>query len=235
MAHRRRGDHRRAGGRQRAASSRPTRRFSPACALLADRYGALLIFDEVMTGFRIALRRRARAVRRHGRSHDAGQGDRRRAAGRGVRRAPRLDGAGRAVRGRVSGGNALGKSARDGRGNRDASRARRRRRTTAIAVAHGASRRRACARSRRATAFRSPPISPARCGASSFAPSPCARSPTRRRADVERFKRFFHAALDRGVYLAPSAFEAAFMSSAHIDARRRRDARAARRRDGEAR
>jgi glutamate-1-semialdehyde 2,1-aminomutase len=36
-------------------------------------------------------------------------------------------------------------------------------------------------------------------------------------ADVERFKRFFHAALDRGVYLAPSAFEAAFMSSAHTD------------------
>jgi len=35
--------------------------------------------------------------------------------------------------------------------------------------------------------------------------------------DVERFKRFFHAALARGVYLAPSAFEAAFMSSAHTD------------------
>jgi glutamate-1-semialdehyde 2,1-aminomutase len=33
--------------------------------------------------------------------------------------------------------------------------------------------------------------------------------------DVERFKRFFHAALDRGVYLAPSAFEAGFLSSAH--------------------
>lgn len=37
-------------------------------------------------------------------------------------------------------------------------------------------------------------------------------------SDVERFKRFFHAALDRGVYLAPSAFEAAFMSSAHGEA-----------------
>ncbi len=36
-------------------------------------------------------------------------------------------------------------------------------------------------------------------------------------SDVERFKRFFHAALDNGVYLAPSAFEAAFMSSAHSD------------------
>src|SRR5581483_5682613 len=36
-------------------------------------------------------------------------------------------------------------------------------------------------------------------------------------SDVERFKRFFHAALDRGVYLAPSAFEAAFLSAAHSD------------------
>jgi glutamate-1-semialdehyde 2,1-aminomutase len=37
-------------------------------------------------------------------------------------------------------------------------------------------------------------------------------------SDVERFKRFFRGALDRGVYLAPSAFEAAFMSAAHTDA-----------------
>jgi glutamate-1-semialdehyde 2,1-aminomutase len=33
--------------------------------------------------------------------------------------------------------------------------------------------------------------------------------------DKERFNRFFHAMLDRGVYLAPSAFEAGFVSSAH--------------------
>ncbi len=38
-----------------------------------------------------------------------------------------------------------------------------------------------------------------------------------KRSDIEMFKRFFHAALDRGVYLAPSAFEAAFMSAAHGD------------------
>ena len=36
--------------------------------------------------------------------------------------------------------------------------------------------------------------------------------------DVERFKRFFHAMLEEGVYLAPSAFEAGFVSSAHLDA-----------------
>ncbi|MGH9887794.1 MAG: glutamate-1-semialdehyde 2,1-aminomutase [bacterium] len=37
-------------------------------------------------------------------------------------------------------------------------------------------------------------------------------------SDVDRFKRFFHSALDRGVYLAPSAFEAGFMSAAHSEA-----------------
>jgi len=36
--------------------------------------------------------------------------------------------------------------------------------------------------------------------------------------DVERFRRFFTAMLDHGVYLAPSPFEAGFMSSAHGDA-----------------
>ncbi|MCY7355466.1 MAG: glutamate-1-semialdehyde 2,1-aminomutase [Lysobacter sp.] len=36
--------------------------------------------------------------------------------------------------------------------------------------------------------------------------------------DTTAFNRFFHAMLERGVYLAPSAFEAGFMSSAHDDA-----------------
>ncbi len=37
-------------------------------------------------------------------------------------------------------------------------------------------------------------------------------------SDVERFKRFFHLMLEGGVYLAPSAFEAGFTSIAHGDA-----------------
>ncbi len=36
-------------------------------------------------------------------------------------------------------------------------------------------------------------------------------------ADVERFKKFFHGMLDEGIYLAPSAFEAGFVSAAHGD------------------
>ncbi len=36
--------------------------------------------------------------------------------------------------------------------------------------------------------------------------------------DKERFNRFFHLMLDAGVYLAPSAFEAGFVSAMHSDA-----------------
>ena len=38
------------------------------------------------------------------------------------------------------------------------------------------------------------------------------------RCDKERFNRFFHSMLDAGIYLAPSAFEAGFVSSAHTAA-----------------
>jgi glutamate-1-semialdehyde 2,1-aminomutase len=36
--------------------------------------------------------------------------------------------------------------------------------------------------------------------------------------DVERFKRFFHGMLAEGIYFAPSAFEAGFVSAAHTPA-----------------
>ncbi len=36
-------------------------------------------------------------------------------------------------------------------------------------------------------------------------------------ADIDRFRAFFHGMLDAGVYLAPSAFEAGFISAAHGD------------------
>ena len=38
------------------------------------------------------------------------------------------------------------------------------------------------------------------------------------KADRERFKKFFHGMLDAGVYLAPSQFEAGFISTAHSEA-----------------
>ena len=38
------------------------------------------------------------------------------------------------------------------------------------------------------------------------------------KCDAEKFNRFFHLMLEQGIYLAPSAFEAGFMSLAHSDA-----------------
>jgi glutamate-1-semialdehyde 2,1-aminomutase len=38
------------------------------------------------------------------------------------------------------------------------------------------------------------------------------------KSDMEKLKRFFHAMLDEGVYLAPSAYEAGFLSIEHNDA-----------------
>ena len=36
------------------------------------------------------------------------------------------------------------------------------------------------------------------------------------RCNIEQFKQFFHGMLDEGVYMAPSAYEAGFVSSAHM-------------------
>ncbi len=51
----------------------------------------------------------------------------------------------------------------------------------------------------------------------------CTEKPVSRFAQVmqcdqDRFKRFFHAMLEHGIYLAPSAFEAGFVSAAHTQA-----------------
>ncbi|MDO9454239.1 MAG: glutamate-1-semialdehyde 2,1-aminomutase [Stagnimonas sp.] len=48
------------------------------------------------------------------------------------------------------------------------------------------------------------------------------------RCDLKAFNLFFHAMLDRGVYLAPSAYEAGFLSAAHGEAEIAHTVRAAR-------
>jgi glutamate-1-semialdehyde 2,1-aminomutase len=48
------------------------------------------------------------------------------------------------------------------------------------------------------------------------------------KCDTQRFGRFFRGMLDRGIYLAPSQFEAAFLSAAHTEEDVRRTAAAAR-------
>ncbi|PWT99676.1 MAG: glutamate-1-semialdehyde-2,1-aminomutase [Terriglobia bacterium] len=49
-----------------------------------------------------------------------------------------------------------------------------------------------------------------------------------KRSDTARFGRFFQAMLERGIYLAPSQFEAAFLSAAHTEEDLRRTVEAAR-------
>jgi glutamate-1-semialdehyde 2,1-aminomutase len=51
-----------------------------------------------------------------------------------------------------------------------------------------------------------------------FAAGPVRNFDDAKRSDVPLFNRFFHAMLDRGVFLAPSQFEAGFTSTAHGDA-----------------
>ena len=51
-----------------------------------------------------------------------------------------------------------------------------------------------------------------------FAPEVPVTYTTMMACDKSRFNRFFHAMLDAGIYLAPSAFEAGFVSAQHDDA-----------------
>ncbi len=51
-----------------------------------------------------------------------------------------------------------------------------------------------------------------------FTETPVRDWPTAKTSDTQRFARFFRAMLERGVYLAPSQFEAGFVSLAHDDA-----------------
>ena len=194
----------------------PDPAFLPALRTLADRYGALLIFDEVMTGFRVAA---GGARERFGVTADlttlgkviggglpvAAYGGRRElmeqiAPSGNVYQAGTLSGNPLAMAAGLATVRALSpalheriamRTARLVQGLRE------------VAARRGIPFTADCAGSMWGFFFRAEPVR-------SFSDA--------KTSDVERFKRFFHAALDRGVYLAPSAFEAAFMSAAHSDA-----------------
>ena len=51
-----------------------------------------------------------------------------------------------------------------------------------------------------------------------FTPGPVTDYASAKRSDAERYGRFFRGMLERGVYVAPSQFEAAFVSLAHTEA-----------------
>ena len=119
-----RGGHRRAGGRQHGRGAARARASSTGLRELARAHGALLIFDEVITGFRVAY---GGAQARYGVRPDLtclGKiiGGGLPVGAYGGRR--ELMSAGRAARRRLPGGHAVGQSARGGRRPRHAARAR---------------------------------------------------------------------------------------------------------------
>jgi glutamate-1-semialdehyde 2,1-aminomutase len=61
-----------------------------------------------------------------------------------------------------------------------------------------------------------------------FTPDPVTDWESAKRSDTARFGKFFHFMLERGVYLAPSQFEAGFVSAAHSEADIRHTVEAAR-------
>jgi glutamate-1-semialdehyde 2,1-aminomutase len=193
----------------------PDPSFLPGLRKLCDASGALLIFDEVMTGFRIAY---GGACERFGVTPDlttlgkviggglpvAAYGGRRDlmsmiAPSGPVYQAGTLSGNPLAMAGGIATLTSLTRGVHD----------RIAKRTTdfvqglrAIAASRGVPFTADSAGSMFGFFFRREPVR-------TFAEA--------KEADTKLFARFFHAALDRGVYLAPSPFEAGFMSAAHSD------------------
>jgi glutamate-1-semialdehyde 2,1-aminomutase len=194
----------------------PDPQFLPALRRLCDAHGALLIFDEVMTGFRVAY---GGAVERFGVTPDlttlgkviggglpvAAYGGRRdlmeRVAPSGpVYQAGTLSGNPLAMAAGIATLGALTRELHDAIAQRTRALVEGLR---GIAARRGVPLTADCAGSMFGFFFRAEPVR-------SFAEA--------KESDVALFRRFFHAALARGVYIAPSAFEAAFVSAAHGDA-----------------
>jgi len=194
----------------------PDPAFLPGLRTLADTHGALLILDEVMTGFRVAA---GGARERFGVTADlttlgkviggglpvAAYGGRRDlmeqiAPSGSVYQAGTLSGNPLAMAAGIAALSALTPEVHDRIASRTTRLARGLRE---IAGRRGIPFTADSAGSMWGFFFRAEPVR-------SFADA--------KTSNVDRFKRFFHAALARGVYLAPSAFEAAFVSDAHTDA-----------------
>jgi glutamate-1-semialdehyde 2,1-aminomutase len=193
----------------------PDPSFLPGLRKLCDVSGALLIFDEVMTGFRIAF---GGARERFGVTPDlttlgkviggglpvAAYGGRRDlmsmiAPSGPVYQAGTLSGNPLAMAGGIATLRALTRDVHDTISKRTGDLVQGLR---TIAASHGVPLTADSAGSMFGFFFRREPVR-------TFAEA--------KEADTRLFSRFFHAALDRGVYLAPSAFEAGFVSSAHSD------------------
>ena len=190
----------------------PPAASSSCCASSPTESGALLVFDEVISGFRVAPGGAQELRRRHARPDRDGQGHRRRAARRGVRRAGRAAQPHRAGRRRLPGGHAEREPARGRR------RPRRAPATSTTTPTSSSPRRRA--RSPPACARRPAPArsrSPRRTGLLTvfFSAEPVTDYAGAAACDTEAHAAWCRALLARGVYPPPSQFEAWFPSLAH--------------------
>ncbi|HEX6807792.1 MAG TPA: glutamate-1-semialdehyde 2,1-aminomutase [Gemmatimonadaceae bacterium] len=194
----------------------PDAAFLPALRRIADEIGALLIFDEVMTGFRIAP---SGARERFGVTPDLTTlgkviGGGLPAAAYGGRRdlMEMMAPAGAVYQAGTLSGNPLAMAAGLAtlRALTPELHARIAERTTRLVTGL-----------RAAAARRGVPFTADSAGSMwgmFFRAEPVRNFTDAKASDVARFRRFFHEALARGVYLAPSPFESAFMSAAHGDA-----------------
>ena len=181
-----------------------------------DRVGAVLVFDEVITGFRLGSRRRAGQVRRPARSDDVRQGHRRRAPGRGGRWPARADGDPVADRPGVPCRHAVGQPDRHRRRPRRARPvdARHLHRVDGQGPTSGG---RAARRLQRRRVRRPVPVVGTLVGmVCGDVPRPVDFAGAKR-TDTAAYGRFFHAMLRNGVAMAPGAYEAIFVGVAHTD------------------
>jgi glutamate-1-semialdehyde 2,1-aminomutase len=184
--------------------------FLEALRSLTERHGAVLIFDEVMTGFRLAL---GGAQQRFGIKPDMttlgkiiGAGLPMAAYGGRVDIMKRVAPVGPVYQAGTLSGNPLAVAAGLS--------------MLRHLVAHPEIYDHLETRAAQLTAFTPPGVTINRVGSMFtffLTPRPVTDWESAKSSDTARFGKFFHFMLERGVYLAPSQFEAGFVSAAHSE------------------
>jgi glutamate-1-semialdehyde 2,1-aminomutase len=188
----------------------PAPGFLEALRELTARYGALLIFDEVMTGFRVAL---GGAQQRFGIHPDLttmgkiiGGGLPMAAYGGRADIMKKVAPVGPVYQAGTLSGNPLAVAAGIA--------------TLRYLLAHPETYDILEARAAQLCAWTPPGVTINRVGSMFtffFTPDPVTDWESAKKSDTARFGKFFHFMLERGVYLAPSQFEAGFVSAAHSE------------------
>jgi glutamate-1-semialdehyde 2,1-aminomutase len=188
----------------------PASGFLEGLRELTARHGALLIFDEVMTGFRVAL---GGAQERFGIRPDVttlgkiiGGGLPMAAYGGRAEIMRKIAPLGPVYQAGTLSGNPLAVAAGLA--------------TLRYLIAHPEVSTTLEARAAELTAWTPPGVTVNRVGSMFtffFTPGPVTDWESAKQCDTARFGKFFHFLLERGVYLAPSQFEAGFVSAAHSE------------------